>query len=267
MSGKSTEVTAERRLQAMQAYAERMAENVGAADSDAAVPTCPGWTVADLVKHVGETQNWVSDIIERRIADPSQLPTEMAPLPTEPGDWPAWLSDGAARAVEAFSDEALEAPVFNAAADDRTGGEFWLSSLLNETVIHGADAAYAAGRDYDVDADIAADLITNHLQMLTSSTWAAQRPESANALRGTGETLRLRATDDPGEWFIERGPEGATWQARSGEADVSVSGPASSLLLILTRRRQLADETDRVSVDGDPDLFRHWIENSAHIAD
>ena len=94
MSGKNTEVTAERRLQAMQAYAERMAENVDAADSDAAVPTCPGWTVADLVKHVGETQNWVSDIIERRIADPTQLPTEMAPLPAEPGDWPAWLSDG-----------------------------------------------------------------------------------------------------------------------------------------------------------------------------
>ncbi len=267
MSGKSTEVTAERRLQAMQAYAERMAENVGAADSDAAVPTCPGWTVADLVKHVGETQNWVSDIIERRIADPSQLPTEMAPLPPEPGDWPAWLSDGAARAVEAFSDEALEAPVFNAAADDRTGGEFWLSSLLNETVIHGADAAYAAGRDYDVDADVAADLITNHLQMLTSPTWAAQRPESANALGGAGETLHLRATDDAGEWFIERGPDGAGWQARSGEADATVNGPASSLLLILTRRRQLSDETDQVRVDGDLDLVRHWIENSAHIAD
>ena len=267
MSAKSTEVTAERRLEAMQAYAARMAENVDAADSDAAVPTCPGWTVTDLVKHVGETQNWVSDIIERRIADPSQLPTEMAPLPTEPGDWPAWLSDGAARAVEAFSDEALEAPVFNAAADDRTGGEFWLSSLLNETVIHGADAAYAAGRDYDVDADIAADLITNHLQMLTSPTWAAQRPESANALRGAGETLHLRATDDAGEWFIERGPDGASWQARSGEADATVNGPASSLLLILTRRRQLSDETDQVSVDGDPDLVRHWIENSAHIAD
>ena len=272
MSGKSPEVTAERRLQAMQAHAERMAEYVGAADSDAPVPTCPGWTVADLVAHVGETQNWVSEIIERRIADPTQLPTEMATVPTEPGDWPAWLSDGAARAVEAFSDEALEAPVFNAAADERTGGEFWLSSLLNETVIHGADAAYAAGREYDVDADIAADLITNHLQMLTSPTWAAQRPESANALRGDGETLRWNATDETGlggagNWFIERGPDGASWQARSGEADVSVNGPASSLLLILTRRRQLSDETDQVSVDGDLDLVRQWIENSAHIAD
>jgi uncharacterized protein (TIGR03083 family) len=271
MSGKSTAVTAERRRQALRAHTEQLAQAIGAADSDTAVPTCPGWTVTDLAKHLGETQNWVADIIERRIADPTQLPTEMAAMPSEPADWPAWLRDGGARAVEAFSDEALEATVFNAAADDRTGGEFWLSSLLNESVIHGADAAYAAGRDIDVDADIAADLITNHLAMLTSPTWAAQRPESASALRGSGETLRWHATDGPGgeagEWFIDRGPDGASWQARSGEADVSVSGPAKSLLLILTRRRRLTDEADRVTVDGDLELVRHWIENSAHIAD
>ena len=88
--------------------------------------------------------------------------------------------------------------MFNAAGDERTGGEFWLSSLLNEAVVHGADAAYAAGRDYDVDADVAAYLISNHLAMLTSPTWAAQRPESANALAGAGETLHLHATDEPG---------------------------------------------------------------------
>jgi hypothetical protein len=46
--------------------------------------------------------------------------------------------------------------------------EFWLQSLLNEAILHGADPAYAAGSDLDVDADIAADLITNHLAMLTA---------------------------------------------------------------------------------------------------
>ena len=67
--------------------------------------------------------------------------------------------------------------------------------------------------DYDLDADIAADLITNHLAMLTAPTWAAQRPDSASALRGAGETLHWHAADEPGlgeagEWFIERGPDG-----------------------------------------------------------
>lgn len=271
MSGKGTEMTAERRRQALRAHTQRLAECARVAGGEAAVPTCPGWTVADLVAHVGQTQRWVSEIIERRIVDPIQLPTEMAAAPTEPDEWPAWLSDGAARAAEACSDDALEASVFNAAADARKGGEFWLSSLLNEAVIHGADAAYAAGRGYDLDADVAADLISNHLTMLTSPTWAAQRPESASALRGVGETLHWHAADVPalgegGEWFIERGPGGARWQPRSGEADVSVNGSAKSLLLILTRRRRFTDETDQVSVEGDFDLVRHWMEHTAHVS-
>lgn len=272
MSAMSNEITAERRRQGLLAHTERLAECVGASRSDAVVPTCPGWTVADLVSHVGQTLHWVSDIIERRIVDPSELPTEMATVPSDPDDWPAWLTDGAARAAGACSDEALDATVFNAAGDERTGGEFWLSSLLNEAVVHGADAAFAAGRDYAVGSDIAAALISNHLTMLTSPTWAVQRSESANALRGTGETLRWRATDElavggVGEWFIERGPDGAGWQARSGDADVSVEGPARSLLLVLTRRRRLTDEADHVTVRGDSDLVQHWIEHSAHSAD
>ncbi len=224
--------------------------------------------MTNLVAHVGQTQRWVSDIIEGRIVDPTLLPTQMAAVPTEPDDWPAWLSEGSARAAEACSDEALVAPVFNAAADERSGGEFWLSSLVNEAVIHGVDAAYAAGRDHNIEADVAAHLITNHLTMLTSPTWAALRPDSADALRGAGETLHLHATDrtDLGEWFIERGHDGANWPGRSGEADVTLKGPAASLLLVLTRRRRLSEETDQVSVLGDVDLAEHWIRNTAHVS-
>jgi hypothetical protein len=46
--------------------------------TDAAVPTTPEWTITDLVEHVGRSQHWVAEIIERRITDPTQLPKEMA---------------------------------------------------------------------------------------------------------------------------------------------------------------------------------------------
>jgi hypothetical protein len=42
------------------------------------VPITPEWTITDLVEHVGRTQHWVAEIIERRITDPTQLPTETA---------------------------------------------------------------------------------------------------------------------------------------------------------------------------------------------
>jgi hypothetical protein len=145
-----------------------------------------------------------------------------------------------------------------------------MSSVLNEVVVHGFDAANAADRPAAIDADIAAALITNHLAMLTPPTWEMQRSESAHAIRGTGQTLQWRATDtaeDAGAWFVERRPDGATWQLGTRQADVTVTGPARSLLLSLTRRLPLTDrEATDISVNGDTDLARHWLDNTAHVS-
>jgi uncharacterized protein (TIGR03083 family) len=266
-----TELNAETARRAIVEHTRRLAESATAAGPDAAVPTAPKWTITDLVAHVGQTQNWVAEIIERRITDPTQLPTEMAVPPTDPREWQAWLSQSAQRVASACSDDALEAPVFNAAGDERSGTRFWMTSMLNEAVVHGIDAANAADRPADVDAGIAAALITNHFAMLTSPTWKMQRPESAHAIQGTGQTLQWRATDTAegaGAWFVERRPDGATSQPGTRQADVTVTGPARSLLLILTRRLPLSDrETTNISVDGDTGLAQHWLDNTAHASD
>ncbi len=265
------ELKAEDARRAIVEHTRRLSESAAAAGPDAAVPTTPAWTITDLVEHVGQVQHWTAEIIERRITDPTQLPTEVAALPAVPREWPAWLSESAQRVASAFSDDALDAPVFNAAGDERAGTRFWMSNVLNETVVHGFDAANAANRPAEIDADIAAALVSHHLAMLTSPTWEMQRPESAHAIRGAGQTLQWLATDiadDAGAWFLERRPDGATWQPGAQQADVTVSGPARSLLLILTRRLPLTDrEGTDISVDGDTDLAQHWLDNTAHIAD
>jgi uncharacterized protein (TIGR03083 family) len=185
-----TELKAEHVRRAIVEHTRRMAESAAAAGPDAAVPTTPGWTITDLVEHVGQTQHWVAEIIEQRITDPTQLPTEMADLPTDVREWQTWLSQSAQRVTSACSDDALDAPVFNPAADGRSGTRFWMSSMLSEAVVHGFDTANAANRPADIDADIAAALISNHLAMLTSPTWEMQRSESAHAIRGTGQRLQ-----------------------------------------------------------------------------
>lgn len=265
-----TELNAEHARRAIVEHTRRLAESAAAAGPDAAVPTTPEWTITDLVEHVGQTQHWVAEIIERRITDPAQLPTEMAVLPAGPREWQAWLSQSAQRVASVCSDDALDAPVFNPAGDKRPGTRFWMSSVLNETVVHGFDAADAADRPADIDADIAAALISNHLAMLTSPTWEIQRSESAHAIRGTGQTLQWLATDtadDAGAWFVERRPDGATWQPGTYQADVTVTGPARSLLLTLTRRLPLTDrEATNISVNGDTELAQHWLDNTAHVS-
>lgn len=258
-----TKLNAARARQAITDHTQRLAEAAAAAGPDAPVPTTPGWTISNLVEHLGQTQNWVAEIIEKRVNDFTQFPTEYATLPEDPAEWQAWLSASAQRVTDACSDEAMTAPVLNAAGDERTGTEFWLSSSLNEAVIHGVDAALTAGHPTDIDADIAAVLITNHLAMLTSPTWEMQRAESAQAIRGTGQTLQWQATDTEAAWFVERRPEGATWHAGTKQADVTVTGSAQSLLLALTRRQPPTNLT----ITGDTALAHHWIENTAHIAD
>jgi len=266
-----TDVTPVRVREAILDHTVRLARSAALAGPDAAVPTAPLWTIADLVEHVGQTQHWVADIIERRITDPAQLPTGMAVPPADPAEWQVWLSQSAQRATTACSDEALDAPVFNPAADGRPGTRFWLPTLLNEAVVHGVDAATAAHRPADIDPDIAATLIGNHLAMLTSPTWARQRPESAHAIRGTGQTLQWLATDtrngSGGAWLIERRPDGAGWRPVTQPADVTVTGPARSLLLVLTRRLPLSDRgATSISIAGDIGLAQHWLDNTAHIS-
>lgn len=266
-----TELNPEVARRAIVEHTRQLAVSAAAAGPAAAVPTTPEWTVADLVEHVGQTQHWVAEIVERRIIDPAQLPAGSAELPADPGEWPAWLAGSARRVADALDDDALDALVFNAAGDARTGARFWMASVLNESVVHGFDGANAAGRWVDVEPDVAAPLIDNHLAMLTSPTWKMRRPESAAAIRGTGQTLQWRATDTDdgsGAWFVERRPDGARWHAGTGPADVTVTGPAGALLLTLTRRLPLADRAPAgVTVDGDAALARHWLDSTAHVAD
>lgn len=272
-----TELNAERARQAIVEHTRRLTESAAAAKPDAPVPTTPEWTVTHLVEHVGQVQHWTAEIAERRITDPAELPTEMAVLPADPRDWPDWLTESAQRVASAFSDDALAASVFNPAGDERPGARFWLINVLNETIVHGFDGAGAVGResggtaDTGIDGGVGSALISHHLAMLTSPTWEMLRPESAHAIRGTGQTLQWLATDAAdgvGAWFVERRPDGATWQPGNQPADVTVTGPAGALLLTLTRRLPLVDgDAAGISIDGDADLVRHWLDNTAHIAD
>ena len=79
-----TELNAEHARRAIVEHTRRLAESAAVAGPDAAVPTTPEWTITELVEHVGQSQHWVAEIIERRITDPTQLPSEFAVLPDRP---------------------------------------------------------------------------------------------------------------------------------------------------------------------------------------
>src|SRR4051794_13845775 len=60
------------------------------ADPSLGVPTCPGWSIADLVWHLGEVHwFWATDI-EMRATDPEKIEKQKPARPAEYGDLVAW---------------------------------------------------------------------------------------------------------------------------------------------------------------------------------
>ncbi|MET7397779.1 SCP2 sterol-binding domain-containing protein [Dactylosporangium sp. NPDC005572] len=94
-----------------------------------------------------------------------------------------------------------------------------------------------------------------------------RKGQSSDRAEQTLQWLATDTADDAGAWFVERRPDGATWQRGTRRADVTVTGPARSLLLTLTRRLPLTGrEATGISVDGDTGLAQHWLDNTAHVS-
>ena len=118
------ELTLEQYGQALVDQTAQFAETVRRATMDAPVPTCPEWTLSQLVEHVGQTQHWVASIVEDQVSDPSQLSTSVAALPADQDAWASWLAEGASRLAVACVDAGADAPVWNPAGDGRSGTRF-----------------------------------------------------------------------------------------------------------------------------------------------
>ena len=147
-------------------------------------------------------------------------------------------------------------------ADDKTAG-FWLRRITHDTLVHCLDAELAVGRHVSLAPDLAADSVSDLLDMFSILPRIDEFPALAE-LRGTGQTLHFHATNPglgvAGEWLARRMPSGVEWEHRHGRGDAGLRGGALDLLLVLSRRAAL--DGSRVEAFGDPDLLAHWLEHS-----
>lgn len=234
-----------------------VADLVHGADAAARVPTCPEWTMADLVDHVGATQRMVTMLVGERMTEPSGAFARQASAPADPGQWRAWLTDGADEVVQAFASAADDTPVWDPSGA-AAGVPFWSRRLFGEICVHGADVAATVGVPYELAPERAVGAIEDWLDTMTSSGYWENRPDFADAMRGNGQTLHFHATDAPGEWVARREPDRVVLERTHLKADVAVRGPATELLLVLSRRRPIA-AASTLEVLGDRALFDHWI--------
>jgi uncharacterized protein (TIGR03083 family) len=228
-----------------------LAGAVVGADPTMPVPTCPEWPLRVLVGHIGQAHRWAAGIVR---SGPSPIPDPFDADPGSPQDWPGWLRGGAADLADAVM-AAGEGPVWTFFGP--RPATFWLRRMLHDTTVHHADAALATDTAFEVAPDLAADAISEWLEVLSDPVTQTIKPAVAE-LRGTGQTLQLRPDTGVG-WLITRTPDGVRWARATDSADATLAGPIGDLLLVLTRRLP----PGQITITGDRDLADHWLAHTA----
>jgi uncharacterized protein (TIGR03083 family) len=143
----------------------RAAALAAEADADTAVPSCPDWTLAQLVGHLGSVHRRATATVTRLPQRRIELTREEIGLPREWSAVPEWLVAGGDALVEALSLADLDAPCHTWGADQNV--RWWLRRMLHETAMHRVDVELAVlGAPGDLDAAVAVDNIDEFLQNL-----------------------------------------------------------------------------------------------------
>src|SRR4051812_13655409 len=209
-------------------------------DPGAVVPSCPEWTLRELVHHTSGVHRWAT----RMVAEARTAPIDEE-LEAIAGGWPAdedlaaWFRAGHTLLVDALraAPDDLECWSFLKAPSPLA---FWSRRQLHETTIHRVDAELASGAVSPIGVDLAVDGIDELLTGFLPRRSSRLKPE-------TPRTIAVQPTDADAGWLVHAGPDGATTErVRDAGADVVVRAPAAALYLLVWNRRDLGD----IAVEG-----------------
>jgi uncharacterized protein (TIGR03083 family) len=217
----------------------------GRAGLDAPVPSCPGWDVEKLLRHIGRVQRWAA----ASATAGEFVPPDTLPAPPGPEQLGRWVREGAAALVAAL-DRPPSDPTWTFTPDGTVA--FWQRRQAHEAAMHRVDAELAAGQPQPVPSDLAVDGIDEWLGLL------AHRPNSAPPT-GRGETLHVHCSDVDGEWLVRLTDGAPAVERAHAKGDVALRGPASDLLLVVLRRL----DPGRVEVFGDRAVLDHFLTHAA----
>lgn len=233
-------------LECLSADVDRFRE-VSAKDLGAPVPSCPGWSVADLVRHVAVVYlHKVECLRQGRSPDPWP-PAGSAtaePLALLDEAWPELRAQLWARTPESAAYTWYE--------PDQTT-RFWVRRMAQETVIHRIDAELALRTAVQpVPADLAVDGIDEVLVVFleyASKTWCDDfGPDLAEA-----DDRSVLISAGGAGWLVRAAPSGVSVETGIGSglvaADAAVRGEPGAMLRWLWGRG-----SGGVTLDGDKDL-------------
>ena len=222
---------------------DAFAAGVAQSDPSARVPWCGEWRVRDLVEHLARVHHWAA-AQARSVAE--------VPLESDPHDLVQRYVSCATELRQTLQELDPTQPCLALVPDGTVA--FWHRRQLHETLVHLWDLRAAAvlaqrgddawtmtdgltplGSDWLPGPGIWADTVAEVVEVM--------QPRQVRLGRSPELPVRLRlvATDEAGTWTLSHAPE--------VDAEVTVTGPARALALLLWRR--IGGDEPGLEISGD----------------
>lgn len=214
----------------------------------APVTACPGWTVADLVHHLGRVHRFWATVVRDRMTEMDRA-SMIDPARPDDEDLPAWYRDGL-----------TELQLTLAATDPATTVWTWSPQqnvafvqrrMAQETAVHRWDAQLAAHAPEPIGAALAIDGIDEFL----SYHLADEGADEEERISGSVHMHVTGADVSGGEWMVRFDGRSPVVSHAHEKGDVALRGTGSDLLLALWRRVPLAD----LDVIGDGNVAARFL--------
>ena len=224
----------------------------------APVPSCPGWTVRDLLRHTGMVHRWARSYVADALTVPrvdNDTP-DVGPLPAD-ADLVGWFRNGHTLLVDTLASAPADLACWTFLPTPGSPLAFWARRQAHETTIHRIDAELAATGTCDgVGPTFAADGIDELIRGFLG------RP-GRTAPSGPPWSLSVVTADTHEQWYLQVRPDGRSTRHTTGNAagdarpgDCRVRGTASDLYLALWNRIS----TNDLDVTGDRSVLERWRE-------
>lgn len=232
-------------LRLLRADAELLAGAATAAGAEALVPSCPGWTVRDLVEHTGSVYAHKVACMQlgRR---PAEGEWSLGPAPGQ--ELVAWFREQLAGLLAELEARDPASPAYTWYPPDQTAG-FWRRRMAQETAVHRVDAELAAGEATPVERELAVDGVDELLSVFLGGPWYEDEPQPG----ASGETFAVRTSGRV--WRVTLEERALPVTTEEGPAVASVAGEPHDVLMWLWGRPATG-----VEIDGDVTELRKRLD-------
>ncbi len=252
-------------VDALRSESARFSDLTRSVDPAAPVPSCPGWSAADLLWHLAEVQHFWATIVEGLLASPESIPELTRPGEESLGDL---FASQSSRLVAALTGRSSTDECWSWHDTGHNVG--WVRRRqAHEALIHRVDAELTAGNDPVVGEALAADGVDEVLSTFLDAgdlpEWAGFFPDGSSGrivldgfdswsfvlghFRGTSPNTGKRY-DEPALRLEDVANPTITIAGIASDMDLWLWGRAPADPLSIAGDRSVADQVRRAAAAG-----------------